>query len=492
MWYVLKLRIFILEIRLIMNDFTVEFDQSKVLVVGDLMLDSYWFGQTARISPEAPVPVVNVKQSEFRAGGAANVAMNIKSLGATPHLMGFVGKDENATKLTQLLDENKINTNFIAVDGFPTITKLRILSRNQQLLRLDFEESFNDLDSLELLEEVKIKLADYKVMLLSDYGKGSLKHVQEMIKQANLANVKVLVDPKGRDFSKYSGATLITPNMSEFEDCVGKCKDEAEIEAKALNLLEKYNIQALLITRSEKGMTLVRRGYKTFNLPTQAKEVFDVTGAGDTVIGTLAASIAQGYELEKACFIANAAAGVVVGKIGTSTLSLQELENAMHLRDEDGFGIMNLSELKQAVKLAQLKGETIVMTNGCFDILHPGHVSYLQAARRLGDRLIVAVNSDQSVRKLKGQDRPINGLKDRMLVLSGLSAVDWLIDFEEETPQQLIAQILPDILVKGGDYKVEDIAGGAEVIANGGQVLVLNFKDGCSTSNIIKKIKTTN
>ena len=255
-------------------------------------------------------------------------------------------------------------------------------------------------------------------------------------------------------------------------------------------LLKHFFLNWFLVTRSEKGMTLIRPQQEAFHLPTQAQEVFDVTGAGDTVISVLGTAIADGRSLEEACYLANVAAGIVVGKLGTSTVSTVELENAIHRRSENGFGIMSEQELKQAVAKAKARGEKIVMTNGCFDILHPGHVSYLANARKLGDRLIVAVNSDASVKRLKGEQRPINNLETRMAVLAGLASVDWLVAFEEETPQRLISEILPDLLVKGGDYKPEEIAGSKEVWANGGDVKVLNFENGYSTSNMIKKIQS--
>lgn len=253
-------------------------------------------------------------------------------------------------------------------------------------------------------------------------------------------------------------------------------------------LLESCQLSALLVTRSEQGMTLLQPGKSPFHLPTQAQEVFDVTGAGDTVIGVLAASLANGCTLEEASFLANTAAGIVVGKLGTSTVTPIELENALHARPEDGFGIMNPVRLQKALAAARQRGEKIVMTNGCFDILHAGHVSYLNHARKLGDRLIVAVNSDASTARLKGPTRPINTLENRMVVLGALGAVDWVIPFEEDTPQRLIAELLPDLLVKGGDYRPEEVAGGEEVIANGGEVRILNFEEGLSTTNIINKI----
>ncbi|QEH45595.1 bifunctional D-glycero-beta-D-manno-heptose-7-phosphate kinase/D-glycero-beta-D-manno-heptose 1-phosphate adenylyltransferase HldE [Aggregatibacter actinomycetemcomitans] len=472
-----------------MAQYSAQFNHAKVLVLGDVMLDRYWFGATNRISPEAPVPVVRFQQNEERAGGAANVAMNIASLNVPVQLLGLTGQDEAGAALTTLLQQQKIDCDFVRLATHPTITKLRILSRHQQLLRLDFEEDFQNVTSADLLKKLESAVKNYGALILSDYGKGTLNEVQKMIQIARNANVPVLIDPKGTDFERYRGATLLTPNMSEFEAVVGKCHSEQEIIDKGLKLISEINLTALLVTRSEKGMTLLRPNQPVYHLPTEAKEVFDVTGAGDTVISVLATALADGRSFEEACYLANVAAGIVVGKLGTSTVSTVELENAIHGRTGTGFGVMTEAELKDAVKLAKDRGEKIVMTNGCFDILHPGHVSYLDNARKLGDRLIVAVNTDDSVKRLKGEERPINNLASRMAVLAGLSSVDWLVPFGEDTPQRLIGEVLPDLLVKGGDYKPEEIAGSKEVWANGGDVKVLNFENGFSTSNVIKKIK---
>ena len=447
-----------------------DFQNAAVLVVGDVMLDRYWHGPTSRISPEAPVPVAKVTEIEERPGGAANVAMNIASLGANSRLVGLTGIDDAARALTERLNDVKVRCDFVGLPTHPTITKLRVLSRSQQLIRLDFEEGFSDVDPQPMLERIAQALPHIGALVLSDYAKGALAHVEEMIALARKSGVPILIDPKGPDFA-------------------GKCTDNADIEEKGLKVIRDFDLQALLVTRSEQGMSLLRPGQPALHLPTQAQEVFDVTGAGDTVIGVLATSLAAGKTLDESCALANAAAGVVVGKLGTSTVSPVELENAVRGRSDNGFGVMTEEELKLAVAAARKRGEKVVMTNGVFDILHAGHVSYLANARKLGDRLIVAVNSDASTKRLKGDSRPVNPLEQRMIVLGALEAVDWVVSFEEDTPQRLIAGILPDLLVKGGDYKPEEIAGRKEVWANGRGVLVLNFEDGCSTTNIIKKIQ---
>jgi D-beta-D-heptose 7-phosphate kinase/D-beta-D-heptose 1-phosphate adenosyltransferase len=465
------------------------FGDAKVMVVGDLMLDRYWHGPTKRISPEAPVPVVKISQHDDRPGGAANVALNIASLGGQVTLVGITGDDADADALTGALESMQVRCDFIRNGEVPTITKLRILSQNQQLIRLDFEDSLEGLDKSELHSRVEEKIKEHDLLVISDYAKGTLSEVQQLISIARMQNIPVLVDPKGSDFTKYRGASLITPNLTEFETIVGHCQDENMLVAKGQSLLTELELNALLVTRSKNGMTLLRNEHEELHLPTQAQEVFDVTGAGDTVIATLAIALAAKSTYAQACALANIAAGIVVGKVGTSTVSEVELAQAVSFGQESGYGVIQEDQLKIAINQARQRGETIVMTNGCFDILHAGHVSYLGHAAELGQRLIVAVNDDDSVRRLKGAGRPVNPDERRMAVLAGLGAVDWVVSFSEDTPQRLIANLLPDILVKGGDYQVAEIAGGKEVIANGGEVRVLNFEEGISTTEIINTIR---
>ncbi|HAJ92381.1 MAG TPA: bifunctional heptose 7-phosphate kinase/heptose 1-phosphate adenyltransferase [Gammaproteobacteria bacterium] len=465
------------------------FDQARVLVVGDVMLDRYWHGATSRISPEAPVPVVHVGQTEERAGGAANVALNIVALGAQTRLLGVTGDDEPADSLEALLSGAGIDCRFQKIADTPTVTKLRVISRHQQLIRLDFEDGFETIDGAVLMESYRQALGHSDVVVLSDYGKGTLADIESLISLARAAGKPVLVDPKALDFSRYKGATLITPNMAEFELVAGSCASEQDLIKKGNRLLEQHDLDALLVTRGEHGMTLLRQGAPEFHLPTQAREVFDVTGAGDTVISVLAAALAAGEELPAATALANLAAGIVVGKLGTASVSVPELRRTAQHGQDAGFGEMNAEQLQIAVEDARSHGERIVMTNGCFDILHAGHVAYLAEARRLGDRLIVAVNDDESVKRLKGAGRPVNPLDRRMIVLAALESVDWVVPFSEDTPEQLICKIGPDLLVKGGDYRPEDIAGYDCVKRRGGDVVVLGFEDGCSTSSIIDAIR---
>ncbi len=465
------------------------FDRARVLVVGDLMLDRYWYGDTSRISPEAPVPVVHVGESEERPGGAGNVALNIAALGGHAAVLGLTGDDEAAHALAQRLEGAAVRCHFEVVAGQSTVTKLRVISRHQQLIRLDFEDGFHAVDSGMLQSKYEALLAQTDAVVLSDYGKGTLSAVQPLIAAARRAGKPVLIDPKGNDYFIYRGATLITPNLSEFESVVGHCKTDAELVARGEALRQELQLQALLVTRSEKGMTLIRKDHAALHLPTRAQEVFDVTGAGDTVISALETALAAGVDLAEATALANLAAGVVVGKLGTATATVPELRRAIREHDEIESGEVDEDQLLALVRDAQAHGETVVMTNGCFDILHAGHVAYLQQARRLGDRLVVAVNDDASVKRLKGPGRPVNALAQRMAVLAALANVDWVVPFSEDTPERLICKIKPDVLVKGGDYRPEEIAGGDCVIANGGEVIVLDYVEGCSTTNIIDVIR---
>ena len=466
-----------------------DFSSARVLVVGDLMLDRYWYGNTSRISPEAPVPVVHVGEAEERPGGAGNVALNISSLGAHATVIGLTGEDEAADLLASCLASPHIDCVFEKLSGYATVTKLRVLSRHQQLIRMDFEDGFHGYDPQGLLNKFQQSLAESDVVVLSDYDKGSLQVIDQFIAMARKANKPVIIDPKGTDFSRYQGATLLTPNMSEFEAVVGHCVDDEAIVQKGETLINELGIDALLITRSERGMTLLQKNLKPVHIPTRAQDVYDVTGAGDTVISTLAAAIAAGEDMEQAMALANLAAGVVVGKLGTATATIPELQRAMRELDAVERGVVTEERLLELVQDAKAHNETIVMTNGCFDILHKGHVQYLEQAREKGDRLIVAVNSDDSVRQLKGEGRPINSLDSRMTVLSALESVDWVVPFSEETPERLICSVLPNIMVKGGDYKPEDIAGGRCVIESGGSVVIMDFIDGHSTTRTIESIQ---
>ena len=465
------------------------FQQAKLLVIGDVMLDRYWHGTASRISPEAPVPVVQVGNQEDRPGGAGNVALNIAALGSAATLIGVVGEDDNAKDLESRLAAAGVYCEFLRSPDKPTITKLRVISQHQQLIRLDFEHQFDEQDVAELQTLAESLIPSAQALVLSDYAKGALNDVSALIALARNQNITIIVDPKGTDFKKYRGATLLTPNLNEFEAVVGPCANEKELVRKGLALMSELDLQAMLITRGEHGMTLLRPDSEELHLPARAREVFDVTGAGDTVISVLASALAAGDDLADATAIANLAAGLVVGKLGTAAISGPELRRAIMSEQNSGMGVMTAEQLRIAVHDAKAHGEKIVFTNGCFDIIHAGHVGYLSEARKLGDRLVVAINADDSVLRLKGAGRPINPVERRMTVLGGLEAVDWVVSFDEDTPELLLESLQPDILVKGGDYSLDQIVGGKYVLSYGGEVKALEFLDECSTSAIVEKMK---
>lgn len=468
-----------------------DFTKAKILVVGDIMLDRYWFGDAARISPEAPVPVVKIRQSDERPGGAGNVALNIASLGAKVTLLGITGQDEVATTLENLLAKAHVTNAILKLPDLPTITKLRIISRNQQLLRLDFEEKFPEFDPIALFDSYKNHLTKVNLVILSDYNKGTLLEIApELIKLAKAANVSVLVDPKGTDFSLYRGADIITPNFKEFEALMGPCANNHEIVQKGQKLLKEYDIKALLLTRGEYGMMLIRPHAEEIHLPAHAREVFDVTGAGDTVIGILGAALSANATLRDAMSIANLAASLVVSKLGAATVSVFELEVADKSNQPPSARILSEDQLLTAISEVRLQGKKIVFTNGCFDILHAGHVKYLQEAKQLGDYLVVAVNDDESVSRLKGPTRPINNVEQRMAVLASLSAVDSVISFADDTPERLLKKLQPEILVKGGDYGINEVVGAEIVFSYGGNVRVLGVIKNLSTTKIIDRAKS--
>ncbi len=468
-----------------MSLFIPDFGKARVLVVGDVMLDRYWHGSTLRISPEAPVPVVKIDRCEDRPGGAANVALNLAALGVGTSLLGVIGEDDAARDLDVTLRAAGVKTAFLTSPDTPTITKLRVMSRHQQLLRLDFEEPLDSIAAPDLGVRFEALLGAHDLVVLSDYAKGTLHGAQALIRLARASGRPVLVDPKNPHVEIYRGATLMTPNLAELEGMVGPCPDEDTLIAKGLLLIEQLGQDALLVTRGEHGMTLIVPGQPALHLPSHAREVYDVTGAGDTVIAVLAGALAVGAPLAESVGLANLAAGIAVSKLGTAAISAVELTRSAAHQGDATLGVVSEDQLLAAVKLARSRGERLVMTNGCFDILHAGHVASLEKARAMGDRLIVAVNDDDSVRRLKGDGRPVNALDRRMAVLAGLASVDWVVPFAESTPERLICRVLPDVLTKGADYRPEQIAGGDCVRANGGEVRVIGLVDGLSTTSIL-------
>ena len=474
-----------------------KFSDAKVLVIGDVMLDRFWHGAATRISPEAPVPVVKVAGVDDRPGGAGNVAINLAALGVETTLSGLVGDDEHAKQLRSAVEAKGVRWSVMPCPA-DTIVKLRVLSRNQQLIRMDFEAPLDDYADESFLQYASNLIAEHDVVLLSDYAKGTLTNIEALISACRVLKTPVLVDPKGADFSRYAGATLITPNLSEFEAVVGAChQDDTVISARARDLCEQHGFEAVLVTRSERGMTLQSKEGEPLHLPALAREVFDVTGAGDTVISAMAAGLASQDSLENSTRLANVAAGLVVGKVGTATVTREELQGALlqsegDVQDLPAFGVVTEQEAVAAVARLKAEGQRVVMTNGCFDLLHPGHVTYLRQAAALADVLIVAVNDDASVTRLKGPERPINGIDARMSVLAGLRSVSYVLPFSEDTPARLIEAISPDVLVKGGDYAIDEIAGHEHVLESGGEVIILEFVEGFSTTATIKRISTDN
>jgi len=462
-------------------------NKGHVLVFGDIILDRYISGSVDRVSPEAPVPVLKPSNEEIRLGGAANVALNLSSLGSNTTLIGVTGKDESSTQIIDLLKKNNIKK-ALSKSKHPTISKLRILASQQQLIRIDNEEEFSETDWQSSLSNYRkyINLKKNKVLIISDYEKGTLKNIPLIVREAKKLKKIILVDPKGDDFSKYKSADIITPNFQEFERVVGKVNSEPEITKKGKDLIKSLNLNSLLITRGSEGMTLLdKRNGKVVreDFPTEARDVFDVSGAGDTVIASIAAGLAGGFSLSESIRLANLAAGIVVGKSGTATVNQAELVPYLGLTES----YVSFNEVKVYSKDLHERGKKIVFTNGCFDILHAGHVEYLEAAKELGDKLIVAINTDRSVRKLKGSSRPVNTLAHRAKVLASLQCIDKVVFFDEDTPIKLIKAIRPDVLVKGGDYKLKDIVGHKEVSQSGGSVVTIPLVKGLSTSKIISK-----
>lgn len=467
-----------------------DFSQANVLVIGDVMLDRYWFGDTSRISPEAPVPVVKINAADNRPGGAGNVALNIAALGANVTLIGVTGQDEASQHLKDQLEGANVKHDLIQLSNLATIVKLRVLSRHQQLIRLDFEDQLIMAQSELLEDRLKAHLANTQVLILSDYKKGTLQNPSALIKIAKAAGITVIVDPKSDDFSIYEHADIITPNYKEFEMVAGKCKNEQAILSQARALMTAHHIGQLLVTRGEHGMTLIEAEHHS-HLPAYAKEVFDVTGAGDTVIAVLGAAIAAGSNTIDAMALANLGASLVVNKLGAATVSTPELQVALTGKTTFSSGIVNDEQLVQAVKEVRAQGKKVVFTNGCYDILHAGHVTSLQMAKDLGDFLVVAVNSDASIKQLKGPNRPINNLDQRMTVLASLGMVDCVVPFSDETPERLLRLIQPDLLVKGGDYRIDQVVGADIVTSYGGEVRIMNHGIRTSSTHILERMQDT-
>jgi D-beta-D-heptose 7-phosphate kinase / D-beta-D-heptose 1-phosphate adenosyltransferase len=467
----------------------------RALVIGDLMLDEYLWGRTERISPEAPVQVVEVVREDLRLGGAGNVVHNLAALGASVSICSVIGADENGSLLRRAFQAKGVELAGLFEDSERrTSKKTRVIAANQQIVRIDRETRSPISPSCQdaILGFLEANCGNFDVIVVSDYLKGVLTpEVLSTVCQAGRRlSIPVVVDPKGSDYRKYRGATLLTPNRKEAEIASGvDIVDLGSLEHAADGLLSGLELDALLITRSEAGMSLFQKLGTPVHIPTVAREVFDVTGAGDTVIAVLSLGLACGLALPEAAWVANVAAGIAVGKLGTSTVSPQEIvDEVAHGQKDSDSKIKNLDVLARLMASERARGKKIVFTNGCFDLLHVGHVKYLQKARQLGDLLVVGLNSDASVRRLKGESRPLIEESERAHILAALDCIDYVVLFDEDTPLRLIEAVAPDILVKGGDYLVEEVVGRELVEARGGRVELVQFVDGRSTSRIIEKI----
>ncbi|MBT9330425.1 bifunctional D-glycero-beta-D-manno-heptose-7-phosphate kinase/D-glycero-beta-D-manno-heptose 1-phosphate adenylyltransferase HldE [Paracidobacterium acidisoli] len=470
-----------------------EWSKVRVLIVGDIMLDCYIWGDVERVSPEAPVPVVRSIHRTEQPGGAANVAMNLTGLGARASLFGFCGEDSNRDLLMNRLQTAGIDAELTPVASHPTTTKLRIVGGKQQMLRLDTEKTDGyPAEAYErMLDGIERALPGAGAVVLSDYAKGVLTEdvCRRVIAMARRQGIPVLVDPKQRDFSRYLGATTVCPNLSELSVATGvAARQLQEILRAGQGMVSQLDLAYLTVTLSEKGIAVLRSDEQQV-FPAQARQVFDVSGAGDTVIATLALALASGLEVETAAQLANVAAGIVVSKVGTVPVDRDELltsltpEIGLHAEEK----VLPLERLKTRVSAWRSAGEQVVFTNGCFDLLHIGHVTLLEDARREGDRLVVAINSDASVSGLKGPTRPIVGERERGRILAALAAVDAVVVFDDPTPLRLIEALQPDVIVKGGDYDESTIVGAKEVRSWGGRVKIIPIVEGFSTTKLIAK-----
>ncbi len=470
----------------------------RALVIGDLMLDEYLWGKAERISPEAPVQVVDVTREELRLGGAGNVVNNLVALGCGVTVCSVIGGDENGTILQHVFSGKGVDTSGVFEDPLRTTSKkTRVVAVNQQIVRIDREsrESISGDFEERILAFLAARGREFQVILVSDYAKGVLtpRLLAGITTAARNLGVPVVVDPKGNDYGRYRGATILTPNRREAEIASGvMIRDEESLAHAATDLLAAGEFEALLITRSEQGMSLFLRDGGKIHIPTVAREVYDVTGAGDTVLAVLGVALASGLDFAGAARLANVAAGIAVGKVGTSTVSPAEIiAEVSHSHPDSDTKIKNLDVLAGIISAEKEKGRRVVFTNGCFDLIHVGHVKYLQKARSLGDLLVLGLNSDASVRRLKGEMRPLIGEAERAHILAALDCVDYVVIFDEDTPLRLIETLKPLVLVKGGDYTPEGVVGKDVVEAYGGRVELVEFVDGRSTTNIIEKILKT-
>ena len=457
-----------------------------VLVVGDVMLDRYLYGRTERISEEAPVPIVQVDGSEDRLGGAANVALNVVSLGARCTLVGAIGDDPSGTAVVDLLDAAGVDADLVVVDGWRTTLKERVVSMRKQIARMDFEEPLPVSAAIDVAKRVARHAPGKNALIVEDYDKGAIDRPQRILAAA--AGLTTVVDPKFKRFAEYRGAKLLKPNRREFRQAVGRWPDDSELSELGPALARSSGVDAIALTRGGDGLTLFEANGRVEHLPALGIDVYDSTGAGDTVAAAFGVCAARGWTFPDSARLANVAGALVCAKAGTATVPLTELNATLRDNVLTTPVASNRRQLAEAIRRARRQGARIVFTNGCFDILHAGHVGYLDEARHLGDRLIIAVNDDDSVRRLKGEGRPVNKLEQRMRVLEGLAAVDWVVPFSEDTPEALLELVRPDVLVKGGDYAPDEVVGAEFVRSYGGDVRVLSEVEGYSTTKLVKLI----
>ncbi|MFT5284355.1 MAG: D-beta-D-heptose 7-phosphate kinase/D-beta-D-heptose 1-phosphate adenosyltransferase [Planctomycetota bacterium] len=467
----------------------------RVLIVGDLILDRYLTGDVERISPEAPIPVLRARHSEERLGGAGNVAANLRVMEAEVEILGVVGDDESGQQLIKMLKDIGVEVGGCVTDTTrPTTKKTRMVSGVQQILRVDWEAA-NALDSefaQQLFDGIEERVKRAGAVILSDYDKGALTKpgVEAVVRAAKAAGVPVLVDPKGRDYTLYRGATLVTPNRKEAEEAIGHAiSDLKKLPEYAAELIETADLQAAVITLGPDGIFHYEKGGDSGRVPTVARQVFDVTGAGDTVISQLALALAAGVSLRNAVKLANTAAGIVVGRRGAASVTRTELKAALGQQSRQTGKVVSREELAMLLAEWRRAGNRVAFTNGCFDVLHRGHVEYLGYARSKGDVLIVGVNDDDSVRRLKGETRPVNGIEDRMHVLAALEMVSAVVAFGEDTPKDIIEFVTPDALIKGEDWADKGVVGREWVEQHGGKVHLAPLLAGRSSTAVIEKIK---
>lgn len=465
----------------------------NILVFGDFMVDEYVHGDVSRISPEAPIPVLNLKKREKKIGGAGNVINNIISLGANVKAIGRIGKDENGRFIKKYFSDKNVDCKYLIEDkDFNTIIKTRVVSRNQQFIRIDEEEQtyMSEKTILEINNNLEKILDNIDIVVISDYGKGNITKdsIKELIKASNKKNIPIIVDPKGNDYTKYKNVTLCTPNLKELSDVTGKkITCEEDILSSSKKLIKDINLKYLILTRSEDGISLIDNKGNKNDFPALKKEVIDVSGAGDTVVAAIAVFMSLKYDMDQICKLANIAASVVVSKFGTSTVSFEEMQNII----EDGYNdkILSIDKLEKVLLELRSKNKKISFTNGCFDLLHAGHIDSLIQSKSYGDVLIVAVNSDESIKKNKGPNRPIIQEKFRIMMLSSLECVDYIVLLEDDTAEKLVKLIKPDFYVKGSDYKGKTTPETKVVESYGGKCKYAKLKNDISTSQIIEKIK---